>query len=127
MALNMRAFNNNFLSNNNQLMQPYDQLNQNKKIEFVGCDSLNLNDNLIAVNITSGDSRINFCVVCKDNTEFIDIERKLYQKYPEYRRNDGLDNLFLGIGRRINRFDTMVQNGCQVNSITLMQNNNLGY
>ena len=44
--------------NNNQLMKPYNQLNQNNKIGFVGCDSSGLGEKLIAVNITSLDSHI---------------------------------------------------------------------
>ena len=121
-----KNFNNNSHWNNNQLIQPYNQLNQNNQISFVGCDSLNLDENLIAINVTSGDSHINFSVVCKDNTQFVDVERKIYEKYPEYLANDGLDNLFLGNGRRINRFQTMAQNGFPGYCITLARNN-FGY
>ena len=108
--------------NNNQIIQSFVQLNKNNLIEFVGRDSLNLDEKLIAVNITSGDSRINFSVVCKANTEFIDIERKLYQKYPEYKKNDGKDNVFVGNGQQLKRFGTMAENGFPGYSITLMNN-----
>ena len=110
--------------NNNQLKQSYNQLNQNNRIGFVECDSLDLDEKLIAVNFISGDSRIYFSVVCKDSTKFADVEKKLYENYPEYAQNDGLDNIFLGSGHQVNRFQTMAQNGFSGYSITL---NNFNY
>ena len=107
---------------NSQLTQSFTQFNQNNQIGFVECDSSNLEDNLIAVNITSNDSRINYPVVCKASTLFRDVENKLYQRHPEYMRYDGKDNLFLGNGNRLNKLETMEENGFTGYSIVLMNN-----
>ena len=119
MAQNMTANINPW--DNNQIIQSFVQLIKTNQIGLVGCESLNLGEKLIVVNITSGDSSINFPVICKADTEFKDIERKLYQKYPEYKKNDDKDNVFLDNGQQINRLETMAQNGFKDYSITLMK------
>ena len=96
---------------------------KNQLISCIRFDVLDYNEKLIAVNITSEDSRINFPIICKINSQFIDIERKLYQKYPEYGANNGQDNLFLFNGKQVNRFKTMEQNDFHVIDITLTKNN----
>ena len=117
-----RTLNNTNPWNNNQLMQSYKEPIQNNKIGFVGCDSLDYNEKLIAVNITSSDSHIDFSIICKENTQFVDVEKKIYEKYPEYKGNDGQDNLFLGKGCQIDKNQTMAQNFPSY-CITLMKNN----
>ena len=109
---------------NNKFMQINPQLNQNNKpFEIIECDSLNFGENLIAINISSGDGIVNFHAVCKSNTKFVDLEKKLYEKYQKYQQNGGNGNIFLCWGKTINRFLTMEQNGLFVNSVVLMENN----
>ena len=113
-------------------MQLYAQLNEKiKEVEhlknqLIGCikyDNLDIDEKLIAVNFISGDQRINFPIICKSSTKFIDVEQKLYQKYPEYAKNDGKDNLFLSNGKQLEKFKTMEKNGFQSYNIILMKNN----
>ena len=98
---------------------------ENLKYQLLGTikyDAINIDEKLIAINFTSGDQIINFPIICKTNCQFIDLEKKLYQKYPEYAGNDGKDNLFLGNGTQINRFKTMAENGFPGYAITVMKN-----
>ena len=117
---------------NNKVMQLYVQLNEKiKEVEhlknqLIGCikyDNLDIDEKLIAVNFISGDQRINFPIICKSSTKFIDVEQKLYQKYPEYAKNDGKDNLFLSNGKQLEKFKTMEQKGLQAYNIIVIKNN----
>ena len=113
-------------------MQLYVQLNEKiKEVEYLknqlnGCikyDDLDVDDKLIAVNFISLDQSFNFPIICKLNAKFIDVEQKLYQKYPEYAINDGKDNLFLSNGKQLEKLKTMEENGFQAYNIILMKNN----
>ena len=58
-------------------------------------------------------------IYCKNNDKFIDIENKLYELYPEYRR----DNTFMIEGREINKGNNLIENGINNKDIIYFTNN----
>ena len=127
--------NDNIINNNNSndLQKLFAKLEEKEKeidrlndqlIGSIKYDDVKIGDKLIAVNLVSGDQKINFPIVCKPSTKFSDVEWILYKKYPEYAENDGEDNLFLANGIKMKRFKTMGENGFNGYCITLMKNNN---
>ena len=86
-------------------------------IDFKNYNELPEGEKLVAVNFISVDQRINYSVVCKNTTNFYEIESNLYKKYPEYREND---NFFMFNGLKINRWETLKENG--INGYTIIIN-----
>ena len=121
----------NIINNNcNELQELYKKLEEkDKKIEFLNneligsikFDDLKFDDKLIIVNFTSRDSKINFPIICKTDTVFEEIEKIFYKKYPDFGKNDGAGNLFLGKGSKIKKSKTMAENGFQGYGITVMK------
>ena len=86
-------------------------MNLKKKIEEINNNSSlseNFNRNeLMCINFTSMDQKINYAIPCVGNDIFATIEEKLYQEYPEYRKTN---NTFLANGVEILRFQTISEN-----------------
>ena len=78
-------------------------------------NELSYGEKLVAVNFISVDQQINHSIICKNKTKFHEIEDNLYQKYPEYRKND---NYFMFNGLKINRWCTLEENG--INGYTII-------
>ena len=84
----------------------------NKKLENLIIDS-NMSDQLInrkqmiCVNFTSMDQKINLSIPCIKTDIFAEIEEKLYKEYPEYRETN---NYFIANGKQILRFKTIEDN-----------------
>ena len=75
-------------------------------------------EKLIAINFISVDQNINYSIICKNKTNFNEIENNLYKKYPEYSEND---NFFMFNGSKINRWKTLEENGINGYTIILMK------
>ena len=70
--------------------------------------NININRNqLMCINFTSSDQKINYAIPCIDTDTFAEVEEKLYREFPEYRETD---NCFLVNGRAILRFKTVKDN-----------------
>ena len=79
-------------------------------------------DEMIALNFISSDQKIHFAVPCLKKDLFIDVEKKLYDKFPEYK---GTNNTFIFGGKTILKFKTIKENGLESGiPILLIQNNN---
>ena len=126
--------NNNYLiqKNNNDIAELNAKLKQKEKeiehlnnqlIGSIKYKDLKLGDKIIAVNFTSSDSKINFPIICKNNSPFSEIERILYKKYPDFAENDGEDNFFLANGIKMRRFKTMEENGFPGYGVVVMKRN----
>ena len=74
----------------------------------------------IAINFASVDQRINHSIICKNNTNFHEIEGELYDKYPEYKENE---NYFMFNDLKINRWKTLEENGIKGYTIILNKKN----
>lgn len=96
---------------------------KNQLIGYIEYYDLEEEQNLIAINFTSQDQKVNFQILCKANSLFSEVESKFYKKFPEYGKNDGDDYFFLGNGTKMQRFKTMSQNGFSGYAITIMNKN----
>jgi len=80
-------------------------------------------DQILALNFISSDSSLQFAVPCIKKDLFVDVEKKLYKEFPEYKETN---NIFLAQGKAILRFKTIEEN--QLKSgipIIIAENKNL--
>ena len=66
-----------------------------------------LNDEVIAINFTTVDQTINFCIPCRKSDKFNVIEKKLYEEYPQYKNKQ---SYFIANGNIIDKEKTMKEN-----------------
>lgn len=64
-------------------------------------------DQMLALNFISSDQKLHFALPCIKKDLFVDIEKKLYDKFPEYKETN---NNFLVNARIILRFKTVEEN-----------------
>ena len=62
---------------------------------------------VLAINITSIDAKINFPIPCKKNDIFSNIEKRLYEEFPEYKNKNCY---FIAKGNVIDRNKTIEEN-----------------
>ena len=92
------------------------KMNSNFDRQKTSSNTLSCGEKLIAINFVSLDQCINHSIICKNNSNFQDIEKELYLKYPEHAKNY---SYFMYNGLRINRFKTLEQNCIHGYSIIL--------
>ena len=76
-------------------------------------------DQMLALNFISMDQKLHFAVPCTKKDLFVDIEKKLYDKYPEYRETN---NTFLVQGKKILKFKTIEENKLESGIPIVMSN-----
>ena len=64
-------------------------------------------DNIIVIQFTSTDQKIQRGIKCLPSHKFAEVEEKLYQIYPEYRTTN---NSFVTDGRVVIKFQTIAEN-----------------
>ena len=64
-------------------------------------------EQMIALNFESTDSRLRYAIPCLKKDLFVDVEKKLYDKFPQYKEKN---NNFLVQGKTILRFKTVEEN-----------------
>ena len=74
-----------------------------KKIE----NNSNNIDNLMTVIFYSTDHKIHYSLICKKTDSFMNIEKKLFEAYPECQNSE---YFFMVNGQRIKRFKTLEEN-----------------
>ena len=82
-----------------------------EKISNLSSSSSNIRGkNFFAVNFISTDQKINYPIVCNDDTLISRLEEELYNEYKEYKNY----NTYLTVkGFTIKRFKTIKENGIQ--------------
>ena len=100
--------NNNNIEYNNKILELKNQINQFKSY------FLSPGENLISIKFISCDQNINFSTFAKPSDDFTKIEKILYNNYPKYKK---YENYFLVNGRRINKYNTIEENGIKNNDI----------
>ena len=79
-------------------------------------------DQMFALNFISSDSRLHFAYSCLKKDLFVDIEKKLYEEFPEYKETN---NSFVVDGKAILRFKSIEENNLKSGTpILLIQNKN---
>ena len=71
-------------------------------------------EKLVAINFTSVDKSINHTIICKNTAKFYEVEKELYDKYPEFEEEDNCLNFN---GLKIDRWKTLEENniiGCTI-------------
>ena len=110
--MNMQ-FQNNMMMNNNMMnnMNNMNMMNNNKINMQNNFQNNNPNlvsfDEIIVIQFISGDSTVNKGIKCLPTQKFYEVEEKLYNFYPEHRKNN---NNFITNGRPVIRFYTIAEN-----------------
>ena len=64
-------------------------------------------DQMIALNFISSDQKLHFAIPCVTKDLFVDVEKKLYEQFPEYKETN---NNFLVDAKMILRFKSIEEN-----------------
>ena len=112
LKIQIKLLENNLAEKNNEIKN---KLSQNIKKPYE-ITSVKPGEKVMSVNFVSmGNQDIgHFSLVCKNIDLFVNLEERLYEKYPEFKK---YDTYFLVNTNRIKRFLTLEQNGIQDNSI----------
>ena len=78
------------------------------------------NEKLISIKFTSVNQEINFKIIAKNTDAFSDIEKILYDNFPNYKYSE---NYFLCNGSRINKHISLEENKIKNNDILMLNNN----
>ena len=89
--------------------------NEIKKLESY---FLQPGEKLLTIRFISTDQIIDQTLYAKDSELFSVLEGKLYSKYPKYAEQE---NFFLGHGQKINRFQSLKDNGIKNNEILTLK------
>ena len=71
----------------------------------------------MAVIFTSLDNKIHYAFICKNTDKFIDVENKLYDVYPEYKKSE---NYFTVNGNKIIKSNSLAQNNIKNSDIIIL-------
>jgi len=97
--------------NKDKIMELYDELRtKEKELKEIKSRSpfiLKPGEKLMTVIIVSTDQKIHYSIICKNTDHFLDIEKLLYNEYPEYKENK---NIFLFNGKVINEYKNLEEN-----------------
>ena len=83
--------------------------------------SQNIKENLIAIAFTTVEKKFIFPVSCKNTENFIDVEAKLYDDYPQYQDES---NYFTVDGHKIKKFKTLSENGIKYSNVIILHEKN---
>ena len=89
-----------------------------KKLKSRNIFDLIKDEKLISIFITSLDENIQYNIICKKTEQFEEIENKLYNEYPQYRKTS---NIFIFNGIRINKYKTLEENKINNNAIIILE------
>ena len=79
---------------------------------------LNEDEELMSVNFTSGDQKIqNYSILCKNTDIFNTLEKKLYQDYKEYYETE---NYFTVNGNKIHKLKSLRENNIHNNNVIML-------
>ena len=76
-------------------------------------------DQMLALNFNSTDQTLNFAVPCTKKDIFVDVEKKIYDKYPEHRETN---HDFLAQGKKILKFKSVEENELESGIPIIMTN-----
>ena len=81
--------------------------NKIKEIKSTIPIEIKLNEKIISVIFNSFDENIYYSIICKNTDNFKEIEKKFYEKYPEYKN---AKNQFILNGKEINKNKNLDEN-----------------
>ena len=77
-------------------------------------------EKIISVIFYSVSFKIHTSLICKNTDLFVNVEIKLYEEYPNARRNN---NYFTVNGRRIDKYKSLKENNIKENDVILLEEN----
>ena len=83
---------------------------------------LSKGEKLISVIFTSSDENMNYSIICKNTQRFIELEKKLYNVYPQYSESN---NYFMINGNRVNKAKTLDENDIRNSDTIILTQNNI--
>ena len=83
---------------------------------------LSKGEKLISVIFTSSDQNMFYSIICKNTQKFNELEKKLYNDYPEYTE---YDNYFMINGNRANKTKSLDENKIRNSDIIILTQNNI--
>ena len=112
----------NLKSENNELQEIINMINDkiNKlksKLNENSIENILPEEETLSIGFTSYDKKINnFVLPCKDSELFVSIEKKLYDKYSEYKEKE----TYFMVCNKIKRFKTLKENNIKSDSIIML-------
>ena len=79
--------------------------------------SKNIDENFIAIAFTTDEKNFIFPISCQITEMFIDVEKKLYDEYPQYVDES---NYFTVNGHKIKKFKTLSENGIKYSNVIIL-------
>ena len=77
------------------------------EIKYTIPKEIKLNEKIISVIFKSYDQNILYSIICKNTDNFKKIEKKFYEKYPEYKNTK---NCFISNGKKIDSSKNLDEN-----------------
>ena len=74
-------------------------------------------EDFIPVIFQSKDQKILYSIICAKTDKFIQIENKLYEKFPELEESDNYELYFTINGKRVKRSKTIADNNINYSDI----------
>ena len=83
------------------------ELKELKEIKSIIPFDISPGEKLMSVIFVSVDKKIHHPIICKNSDDFVNVEKILYNKFPEYQKSE---NSFTVKNNKINRFFSMDEN-----------------
>ena len=83
---------------------------------------LSKGEKLISIIFTSSDENMLYSIICKNTEKFNELEKKLYNDYPQYSEHD---NSFMINGKIVNKEKSLDKNKIKNNDIIILKQNNI--
>ena len=81
--------------------------------------NLSEGEKLMTVNFASIDQKINYSIICKNTDTFSNVEKKLYEEYPEYGETE---NFFIANSFKVYKHKTLDDNNIKNNDKIILYN-----
>ena len=113
----------NFLSIQKEMSEKITELekNYNKKFQSLFPIKKSEDDKIISIIFMASDENIHYSMICKSTEMFIELEKRLFIKYPEYKETK---NNYYAKGHKINVNKTLEDNKIKDNEIITIYNDN---
>ena len=116
----------NFLSIEKDMSEKNElEKNYNKKLEKLKSIfpfKISEYDKIISIIFITSDQNIHYSMICKSTEMFIELEKRLFIKYPEYKETK---NNYYAKGHKINVNKTLEDNKIKDNEIIFISNDNI--
>ena len=79
------------------------------------------NEKLMTVIFNSNDQKVLYSIICKNTDSFSRLENELF-KVEEYKEYKDVENYFISRGKKVNRYETLEENGIKNNDVITLVN-----